>query len=90
MFQISLHDLCRRILARSTSATNFVYFENGCHESSSSGAPLRTVALHDAMYDTVHRVLINRYTHNFKACVAMHGASFELDRSGRELDGLFN
>ena len=28
---------------------------------------VRTVALH-AMYDTVHRALINRYTHNY------HGA----------------
>ena len=36
--------------------------ENGYYESSSRGAPLRTVALH-AMYDTVHRALINRYTH---------------------------
>ena len=61
-FRISLRDLCRRLLARLTSATKFVYFENGYHESSSRGAPLRTVALH-AMYDTVHRALINRYTH---------------------------
>ena len=63
-FQISLHDLCRRLLARLTSATKFVYFENRYHESSSRGAPLRTVALH-AMYDTVHRALINRYTHRY-------------------------
>ena len=61
-FRISLRDLCRRLLARLTSATKFVYFENGYDESSSRGAPLRTVALH-AMYDTVHRALINRYTH---------------------------
>ena len=61
-FRISLRDLCRRLLARLTSATKFVYFENRYHESSSRGAPLRTVALH-AMYDTVHRALINRYTH---------------------------
>ena len=62
-FRISLRDLCRRLLARLTSATKFVYFENGYDESSSRGAPLRTVALH-AMYDTVHRALINRYTHH--------------------------
>jgi hypothetical protein len=61
-FQISLRDLCTRLLARSTSATKFVYFENKYHESSTRGAPLRTVALH-AMYDTVHRVRIHRYTH---------------------------
>jgi hypothetical protein len=61
-FRISLRDLCRSLLARLTSATKFMYIENGYHESSSRGAPLRTVALH-AMYDTVHRALINRYTH---------------------------
>jgi hypothetical protein len=62
-FQISLRGLCRRLLARLTSATKFVYFENGYDKSSIRGAPLRrTVALH-AMYDTVHRALINRYTH---------------------------
>ena len=42
-----------------------MYFENGYDESSSRGAPLRTVrstvALH-AMYDTVHRPLINTYS----------------------------
>ena len=65
-FRISLRDLCRRLLARSTSATKFVYFENGYHESSIRGAPLRTVALH-AMYGTVHRALINRYTHSHGA-----------------------
>ena len=37
-FRISLRDLCRRILARSTSATKFVYFENWYDESSSRGA----------------------------------------------------
>ena len=63
-FRISLRDLCRRLLARLTPATKFVYFENRYHESSNRGAPLRTVALH-AMYDTVHRALINRYTHIF-------------------------
>jgi hypothetical protein len=62
VFRISLRDLRRRLLARLTSATKFVYFENGYHESSSRGAALRTVALH-AMYDTVHRALIHRYTH---------------------------
>jgi hypothetical protein len=63
-FQISLRDLCTSLLvARLTSATKFAYFENGYHESSSRGAPLRTVALH-AMFDTVHRPLINRYTHS--------------------------
>ena len=36
--QISLRDLCRRLLARSTSATKFMYFENGYDDSSSSGA----------------------------------------------------
>ena len=70
-FRISLRDLCRRLLARLTSATKFVYFENRYHESSSRGAPLRTVALH-AMYDTVHRALINRYTHKFvRGCVGV-------------------
>ena len=38
-FGISLHDLCRRLLARSTFVYNIVYFENGYHESSSRGAP---------------------------------------------------
>jgi hypothetical protein len=61
-FRISLRNLCRRLLARLTSATKFVYFENRDHESSSRGAPLRTVDLH-AMYGTVHRALTNRYTH---------------------------
>jgi hypothetical protein len=35
-FLISLRDLCRRLLARSTFATKFVYFENRYHESSST------------------------------------------------------
>ena len=34
--------LCRRLLARLTPATKFVYLENRYHESSSRGAPLRT------------------------------------------------
>ena len=38
----------RRLFARSTSATNFTYVENGYDES---------LALH-AMYDTVHRARI--------------------------------
>ena len=46
-FRISLSDLCRRLLARLTSATKFMYFENGYDESSIRGAPLRTVALHE-------------------------------------------
>jgi hypothetical protein len=65
-FRISLQDLCRRLLARLTSATTFVYLENRYDESSSTsrGAPLRTVALH-AMYNTVLRALINRYIHSY-------------------------
>jgi hypothetical protein len=55
-FRISLRDLCRRLLARLTSATKFVYFENRKHETSSRGAPLRTLAL------------IDRYTHS-ESCV---------------------
>ena len=51
-FQISLRDLCSVLLARSTSATNFIYFENRYDESSSRGAA--SLALH-ATYDTVHR-----------------------------------
>ena len=41
--QISQRDLCRSLLARLTSATKFVYFKNGYYESSSRGAPVRTV-----------------------------------------------
>jgi hypothetical protein len=40
--QISLCGLCRRLLARLTSTTKFVYFENWYDESSSRGP----VALH--------------------------------------------
>jgi hypothetical protein len=58
-FRTSLRYLCRWLLASSTSATKFVYFENGYDESSGGEAPW--LALH-AMYDTVHRALINRYT----------------------------
>jgi hypothetical protein len=60
LFRTSLRDLCRRLLARLTSAPKFMYYENGYDESSRRGAPLRTVALH-AMCNTVHRALINRY-----------------------------
>jgi hypothetical protein len=57
------------------SLSNFVYKatcevdiryevrENGYDESSTRGAPLRTVVALHAMYDTVHHALINRYTH---------------------------
>ena len=38
-FLISLRDLCRWLVARSTSATNFNHFENGYDESSNGGAP---------------------------------------------------
>ena len=62
VFRISLRDLCRSLHARLTSATKFMYIENGYDKSSNRGAPLRTVALH-AMYETVHRALINRYTY---------------------------
>ena len=68
-FRISLRDLCRKLLARSTSATKFVYFENGYDESSRAEVRLDyctyllpVLALH-AMYDTVHRALIHGYTH---------------------------
>ena len=37
-FRISLSDLCRRLLARSITATNFIWFENGYYESSIRGA----------------------------------------------------
>ena len=53
----------RRLLARSTSATTFMYFENGTIKTRVEVRHfVRTVALR-AMYDTVHRALINRYTH---------------------------
>ena len=57
LFRTSLRDLCRRLLARLTSATKFMYYENGYDESSRRGEPLRTVpvALH-AMCNTVHRL----------------------------------
>ena len=38
-FRNSLRDLCRRLHARSTSATKFVYFENRLNESSSRLRP---------------------------------------------------
>ena len=39
LFQISLRDLCRRLVARSAQSTNFMYFESGYDESSNRGAP---------------------------------------------------
>ena len=42
-FKFPLRDLCRRLLARLTSAAKFMYFENGYDESSNRGASLRTV-----------------------------------------------
>ena len=37
-FQISRRDLCRRLLARLTSVTKFVYIENWYYESSIRGS----------------------------------------------------
>ena len=43
--EFSLRDLCRRLLARSKSSTNYLYFENRYYESSNRGAPSRCTVL---------------------------------------------